>query len=81
MLDSTEHHSHANFISMVWKITHSQELQEFIELADTLEKELISNLQKKIDEPKGFTNKKKRAFCNLIIGVCIMSLYFNDEGL
>lgn len=50
-------------------------------MADTIEKELISNLQKKTDEEKGFSNKKKRAFCNLIIGVCVMSLSFHDEGL
>lgn len=50
-------------------------------MADTLEKEIISNLSKKTDEAKGFTNKKKRAFCNLIVGVCVMSLYYHDEGL
>ena len=52
-----------------------------MEIADNLEKEIIKNLDKKVDEEKGFSNKKKRAFCNLIVGVCVMSLYYNDEGL
>ncbi|KAL4446059.1 hypothetical protein ABPG74_011051 [Tetrahymena malaccensis] len=64
------------------QLTHTiKELQEFIDMANKLEKEIKNNLEKKHDDEKGFSNKKKRSFCNLLIGVCVLSLFYHDEGL
>ncbi|EGR29998.1 hypothetical protein IMG5_144720, partial [Ichthyophthirius multifiliis] len=57
-------------------------LYQYVQFAQKLELEITENINKKIDEKNGLSNKKKRAFCNLIIAVCIQTLFNNnDEGL
>lgn len=64
------------------QLTHTiKELQEFIDLAVQLEGEIKGAIASKTDDSTGFSNKKKRAFCNLIVGICVMSLHYHDEGL
>jgi len=47
-----------------------------------MENEIKTSLASKAEEDKtGYSNKKKRSLCNLLVGVCLMSLFYSEEGL